>query len=86
MSDTVNGIIEILPNDFNAMHNMLNEYPLNLLKDIKNTLTQGVEFNDEEDYEFFLTVISPKHAMTLRICDELIKTKQEAYDNKYYLK
>jgi hypothetical protein len=86
MSDTANDIIDLLPDDFESMHNMLNEYPITLLKDIRNTLTQGVEFNSDEDYEDFLTVISIKHAMTLRICDELIKTKQEAYDKKYNLK
>lgn len=72
-------IVELLPDNIETMHNVLNGYSLDVLKNIKNSITQDVEFICDEDYEMFLSLIDPKAAMIIRICDELIKHKEEVY-------
>lgn len=72
-------VVELLPDDIENMYNVLNGYSLDVLKNIKISITQDVEFMCDEDYEMFLSLINPKAAMIIRICDVLIKHKEEAY-------
>lgn len=76
-------IIDTLPDSEEGIRGLFSEYPISLLNDIKSILTQGVDFNNPEDYETFLSLINPKHALTIKLCDEYIKEKEEAKKRRY---
>ena len=57
--ELANDIIDMLPDYEEGIRGLFQEYPLNLLRDIKTVLTQGVDFNEDEDYEAFLSLINP---------------------------
>lgn len=74
--NTITEYIDLLPNDRDEIVEILSRNSLDTIETIRDGLTQGVEFS-EEDYEFYISLLPYKYSFVLRECDRIIKSNQK---------